>query len=117
MLFEPLRDGADELNILSAYATPNMLSWYIKNIYHRAPRAVKLNLIVGMVPFDDLSVTIHEGFKQIVSSDLPNEIESIRCSYVIDKPAEHGKGSFFRNPLPEQYSVPAESYGLRSRLQ
>ena len=90
VLFEPLRNGADELNILSAYATPNMLSWYIKNIYHRAPRAVKLNLIVGMVPFDDLSVTIHEGFKQIVSSDLPNEIESIRCSYVIDKPAEHG---------------------------
>lgn len=90
VLFEPLRNGADELNILSAYATPNMLSWYIKNIYHRTPRAVKLNLIVGMVPFDDLSVTIHEGFKQIVSSDLPNEIESIRCSYVIDKPAEHG---------------------------
>ena len=90
VLFDPLRNGADELNILAAYATPNMLSWYIKNIYHRTVHAVRLNLIVGMVPFDDLSVTIHEGFKQIVSSDLPNEVEAIRCSYVIDKPAEHG---------------------------
>lgn len=90
VLFDPLQDNVDELYILSAYATPNMLSWYIKNIYHRTEHPLKLNLTVGMVPFDDLSVTIHEGFKELVSSDLPNEIESIRCSYVIDQPAEHG---------------------------
>ena len=30
LLFDPLRDGMNELYILSAYATPNMLSWYIK---------------------------------------------------------------------------------------
>lgn len=90
VLFDPLQDNADELYILSAYATPNMLSWYIKNIYHRTEHPIKLNLTVGMVPFDDLSVTIHEGFKELTSSELPNEIESIRCSYVIDRPAEHG---------------------------
>lgn len=89
ILFDPLNKEMDELCILSAYATPNMLSWYIKNLYHRTIVPIRINLIVGMIPFDDLSVSIHEGFKQIVSSELPHEISSIRCSYVIDKPAEH----------------------------
>lgn len=90
VLFEPLRAGADELSILSAYATPNMLSWYITNIDQRTNVPIKINLIVGMVPFDDLSVSIHEGFLQLLSTELPREVESIKCSYVIDNPAEHG---------------------------
>lgn len=90
ILFNPLYDHADELNIMSAYATPNMLSWYLKNIHHRVFEPIKINLIVGMVPFDHLSVSIHEGFKGIVSSDLPAEVSSVKCSYVYDQPAEHG---------------------------
>ncbi len=89
ILFEPLESGMDELSILSAYATPTMLSWYIKNIYHKTTIPIKINLIIGMIPFDNLSVSIHEGFKQIVASELPNEVSFVRCSYVTDKPAEH----------------------------
>ena len=89
ILFEPLREGADELSILTAYATPNMLSWYIKNLFHKTSAPIRINLIVGMVPFDNLSVGAHEGFREIVSSDLPREVSSVRCSYVTDKPAEH----------------------------
>lgn len=89
ILFDPLNNGVDELYILSAYATPNMLSWYMKNIYHRTTVPIKINLIVGMVPFDNLSVSIHEGFQNLVSSELPHEVASVKCSYVIDKPAEH----------------------------
>lgn len=89
ILFEPLQSGMDELSILSAYATPNMLSWYIKNLFHKTASPIKINLIVGMVPFDNLSVSVHEGFQQIVSSDLPHEVSAVQCSYVIDKPAEH----------------------------
>ncbi len=89
VLFEPLYNEADELYILSAYATPNMLSWYIKNIYHKTSNPIKINLIVGMVPFDNLSVSVHEGFIGLMASELPHEIRSLKCSYVIDKPAEH----------------------------
>ena len=89
ILFNPLQGGADELYILSAYATPNMLSWYMKNIYHKTVMPIRIYLIVGMVPFDNLSVSIHEGFQNLVSSEMPHEISSIKCSYVIDKPAEH----------------------------
>lgn len=89
ILFDPLQFDMDELCILSAYATPNMLSWYMKNVYHKTVVPIKINLIVGMVPFDNLSVSVHEGFQSIVASELPHEIASIKCSYVIDKPAEH----------------------------
>lgn len=89
MLFDPIHKGMDELSIISAYATPNMLSWYIKNICGKTEVPIKINLVVGMVPFDNLSVGVHEGFQQIVASELPNEVSAVRCSYVIDKPAEH----------------------------
>lgn len=91
ILFDPLKEQADELNILSAYATPNMLSWYIKNLNEKTISTVpiKINLIVGMVPYDNLSISVHEGFKHIVSSELPNEVSSVKCSYVVDQPAEH----------------------------
>lgn len=89
ILFAPLRNKAEELYILTAYATPNMLSWYIKNLYHKTTVPIKINLIVGMIPFDNMSVSIHEGFKQLVSSTLPREVASVKCSYVTDKPAEH----------------------------
>lgn len=89
ILFDPLKENADELNILSAYATPNMLSWYIKNIDQKTLSPIKINLIVGMVPYDNLSVSVHDGFKHIVSSSLPAEVSSVKCSYVVDQPAEH----------------------------
>lgn len=89
ILFDPLQSEVDELCILSAYATPNMLSWYMKNICAKTAVPIKINLIVGMVPFDDLSVSVHEGFKNLMASELPVEIASMKCSYITDKPAEH----------------------------
>lgn len=89
ILFEPVEAGFNELYILSAYATPNMLSWYIKNLYHKTTTPIRINLIVGMIPFDNLSVSVHEGFVQLVSSELPNEVESVRCSYIVDRPSSH----------------------------
>ncbi len=90
LLFDPLRDGMNELYILSAYATPNMLSWYMKNIEQRTTSPISIKLVVGMVPFDNLSVSVHEGFKQIVSGEFPAEVITVSCSYVTTPPAEHG---------------------------
>lgn len=89
ILIEPLKEGYDELKILSAYATPTMLSWFVKNIYHKAQVPISIQVIVGMVPFDGLSVSVHEGFNQLVTSQLPNEIKSLKCSYVYEMPPYH----------------------------
>ena len=89
VLFDPLVQDVNELYIVSGYATPTMLSWYIKNLYHKTLDPIKIYLLVGMVPFDGVSVSVHEGFVQLVRSELPQEIAKLECSYVCDDPAVH----------------------------
>lgn len=89
LLFEPLRRQMNELIIITAYATPNMLSWYIKNLHRKTKAPIKISLIIGMVPFDGVSLSIHEGFRQILNDELPQEVESLECSYIYDEPAVH----------------------------
>lgn len=60
VLFDPLKMDVNELYIISGYATPTMLSWYIKNLYHKTHSPIKISLMVGMVPFDGISVSVHE---------------------------------------------------------
>ncbi len=89
VLFDPLSHDVNELYIVSGYATPTMLSWYIKNLYHKTQTPIRIYLLVGMVPFDGISVSVHEGFIQLVRSELPQEIERLECSYIYDTPAVH----------------------------
>lgn len=88
-LFDPLVESVNELYIISAYATPTMLSWYIKNLYHKTSVPIKVYLLIGMIPFDGISASIHDGFVQIIRSELPQEIERLECSYIYDKPSVH----------------------------
>lgn len=90
ILFDPLSHDVDELYILSGYATPNMLSWYIKNLYHKVQTPIHIRLLVGMVPFDRMSVSVHEGFVQLMSSEFTHEVASLTCSYICEEPATHG---------------------------
>lgn len=89
ILFEPLSHDVNELYIVSGYATPTMLSWYIKNLYHKTQTPIRIHLLVGMVPFDGISVSVHEGFIQLVRGEQPQEIAKLECSYIYDSPAVH----------------------------
>ena len=88
-LFSPLRNDVNELYIIAGYATPTMLSWYIENLYHRTRVPIKIILMVGMVPFDGISASVHEGFIQLIRGEKPEEVEKIECSYIFDPPAVH----------------------------
>lgn len=89
ILFDPLSQDVNELYIVSGYATPTMLSWYIKNLYHKTQTPIRIYLLVGMVPFDGVSVSVHEGFIQLVRSEQPQEIAKLECSYIYDAPSVH----------------------------
>lgn len=89
ILFNPLSKDVNELYIVSGYATPTMLSWYIKNLYHKTQTPIRIYLLVGMVPFDGISVSVHEGFIHLMQDELPQEIERLECSYIYDAPAVH----------------------------
>lgn len=89
ILFAPSLQGADTLLILSGYATPNMASWLIKSFQEQNIPSVNISLLIGMIPYDGLSLPIHEGFKELHGKAYPNAVESFTCSYVCEKPPIH----------------------------
>lgn len=89
IFFEPPLQGADTLLILSGYATPNMASWLIKSLQEKNTRSINISLLIGMVPYDGLSIPIHEGFKSLHGKAYPNAVESFTCSYVCENPPVH----------------------------
>ena len=91
LLFGPLTLDVNRLLILTGYATPNMASWYIKNITGMTDNSISLSILVGMVPSNGLSVAVHEGFKALISQPLPKEINSFQCGYIFEKPPINSK--------------------------
>lgn len=89
ILWEPLKRDVDRLCIVSAYATPNMASWVIKNISGRTNKAIEISLIVGMVAYDGISIAVHEGFVELQKAIMPKEISRFCCSYVYENPPVH----------------------------
>lgn len=89
ILWEPLQKDVNRLCIISAYATPNMASWVIKNISGRTSKAIDISLIVGMVAYDGISIAVHEGFVELQRASMPKEISKFSCSYICELPAIH----------------------------
>ena len=87
ILLEPVKSGADELRIISGYATAAMADRHINKIKEIKPN-IKIKLIIGMCPIDGISLTNHEGFKHLVNNEFPGELE---CSYLCKMPAVHSK--------------------------
>lgn len=80
ILIDPILNGADELCISAGYATPNMVLYFISNIPDGY--TIKLHLIVGMIQDNGISLSVHEGFKDLIAN-LPNtKISQFECSYV-----------------------------------
>lgn len=88
VLFEPIRNGADKLLIVSGYATPNMASWLIKSLQERELGPIDISLLIGMVPYDGLSLSAHEGFKELHGKNFIG-LSHFSCSYVFENPPVH----------------------------
>lgn len=88
LLFAPIKNGADELRILSGYSTPNMASWLIKNLEERKLGPISIKLIIGMTSYNGISVDAHRGFIDLKHSHYPKQ-SSFSCSYVYDNPPVH----------------------------
>ena len=103
VLFQPLHEGADELYLATSYATHTMLSWFLTNLELKQHQTLRVAMIVGMVPYNHLSATVHEGFCSLVKPPYPPRVEKVECSYLYDSPAFHGNlyiwkknGSFYK---------------------
>lgn len=89
ILFDPISCGADKLLILSSYSTPNMASWYMKQLLERKAKPIDISVIIGMTPYDGISIPAHQGFLSLHNSYTSKSVRSFSCNYISDNPAEH----------------------------
>lgn len=92
VLLQPALDGADELRIVSAYASPSMAAYHIDTLKEVGAIPIKIKLILGMCPFDGLSLCVHMGFKELQKkySEKP-DYSDISCQYNYIMPPIHSK--------------------------
>ncbi len=87
VLIDPLRQGADELLVVSGYATAAMAFRHISEAKTIRDN-IRVGLIVGMCPVDGLTVGNHRGLCKLVEQDFPGIFE---CSYLVKRPPAHSK--------------------------
>ena len=93
IFYEPIMNGADTLCIISGYAAPNMASWllkYIDELDFKIKKPIDIILIVGMTS-KGISLTAHEGFKNLVLNTFTNKVNSFSCQYIYQNKPVHTK--------------------------
>lgn len=97
ILLEPIRQGADELYIVSGYATATMATRHL-DAARLIAGGIKVRLIVGMTPADGIEKTNHAGLIDLHRGAVGVDF---KCNYVIDRPPVHAKiYSWFRAGQP-----------------
>jgi len=91
VLLDPIMAGADRLKIVSGYATHTMASWHITEIKSRIQRRIDIDLIVGMCPLDGISVSVHNGFKELIAEHSIGSQTPFMCQYVTEGLPVHSK--------------------------
>jgi hypothetical protein len=87
ILLGPIERGADDLKIISGYATSAMAFHHLNRVRH-LEKKIQLSLVVGMTPDDGLSLSNHRGFQKIMNEDFRGSFE---CSYIMNPPPVHSK--------------------------
>jgi len=87
ILIEPSKQGANQLYIVSGYATSAMAFHHL-NMIQKNDKNIDINLIIGMTTQDGLSASNHRGFQQLMEEEFPN---NFKCNYISSVPPVHSK--------------------------
>ena len=114
VLLQPAKEGANELRILSAYASPSMVAWHMNALQNLGLFPVSIELIVGMCPFDGLKEVQHKGFQKI-SNDSIEDLITFNCKYVFKSPPVNSKlFLWFKNGELYKAFTGSANYTLKS---
>lgn len=108
VLIDPVKNGADTLYVVSGYATAAMTFHHFDSLKKNHGKQIKINLIVGMCPYDGLSLSNHKAFQQLASVDFPDHFE---CSYIVNSPQVHSKAYiWFQGEKPVSGFIGSANY-------
>lgn len=87
ILWEPLKEAPDRLIIISGYATPAALGWFIDSLSKRKIHKISIELFLGMTPAEGIKQDIHNGFLELIQNSRKGEarqvINRLDCSYFL----------------------------------
>lgn len=86
ILFDPIRNGANRLCIISSHATPSMVSWLMKTYEENGILDISIELIVESVMDDGIDSASHEGFRELHGKNYPEFNGTFSCSYLYQPP-------------------------------
>ena len=82
VLLNPIDEGADQLKIISGYASASMASRHLEEAL-RKNNKLKIDLTIGMVPKDGIAISNHLAFKDILESEKFKN--NFSCNYLYQK--------------------------------
>lgn len=107
ILMDPITSGADQLCVVSGYATAAMAFHHLQAGQKKLGK-FSVRLIVGMCPNDGLSMSNHKGFQALANVDFKGVF---KCSYVVAPPAVHSKAYvWLREGRPVRAFVGSANY-------
>lgn len=95
ILVDPAKSGADQLYIVSGYATPAMV---YRHLLEKQTNDFKINLIIGMAGAEGIARPYHQAYKDISTRDYAGRFD---CFYFSKMPPVHTKAyAWYRNSEP-----------------
>jgi hypothetical protein len=101
VLLDPLERKADELKIVSGYATSAMAVRHLLG-----NQGFKLSVLVGMCPRDGITITNHRGFVNLVNDSGSR----FRCHYQCGRPTHTKLYVWYSNGKPVEAYIGSANY-------
>lgn len=87
ILFDPIKEGADRLCVLTAEATPSMASWLLKSYEELGISDVAVELIICSTLNKGMDKELHKSFKELHGTRYSDKWGNFSCGYLIHPPA------------------------------
>ncbi|MBI3733158.1 MAG: NgoFVII family restriction endonuclease, partial [Chloroflexi bacterium] len=108
VLINPAKSGANQLYIVSGYATPAIIYKHLQTIRDELRTRIELKLIVGMTPLEGVAKAYHQQFQKLVTQDSKRQFE---CWYMTKFPPVHAKTyTWYQSGLPNQAFTGSANY-------
>lgn len=86
ILFNPVKEGANRLCILTRGATPSMVSWVLKSYEELGILNVTIELIICDALNEGINKGAHESFKELHGTRYTDKWGNFSCSYLFQPP-------------------------------
>ena len=86
ILWNPLKKSADKLIIISNYATPATLGWFIEQLIEHKVHKIAIELFLSMTATEGIKQDTHNAFIKMIKDSkkdyIKKVITSLHCSYL-----------------------------------